>query len=123
MISLMTNKISALRAKVQDLKASVGPEVVAAGKKRATDLQTEVERMKAKLREAEQCCKELQKEAEDDHEKMWSMEDELLKLTWDTKALYLDLAIEEDPFANLPEDVNVQMEAEQPFNGSLPLEN
>ncbi|RWW54387.1 hypothetical protein BHE74_00039041 [Ensete ventricosum] len=91
MISLMTKKISVLRAKVQDLKASVGPEAVAASKKRATDLQTEVERMKAKLREAEQCCKELQKEAEDDHEKMWFMEDELLKLTWDIKALRTEL--------------------------------
>ncbi|RWV97447.1 hypothetical protein GW17_00039760 [Ensete ventricosum] len=38
---------------VQDLKASVGLEVVATVKKWATDLQTEVERLKAKFGEVE----------------------------------------------------------------------
>ncbi|RRT54317.1 hypothetical protein B296_00045637 [Ensete ventricosum] len=76
----MTSKISVLRAEVQDLKASVGLEVVATVKKRATDLQTEVERLKAKFGEVEQGRKKLQKEAEDDHVKMQLMEDELLML-------------------------------------------
>ncbi|RRT55074.1 hypothetical protein B296_00020727 [Ensete ventricosum] len=37
------------------------------------------------------------------------------------KARYPDLEIEEDPFVLLPEDKTVPMEAEQPFDNSLPL--
>ncbi|RWW33129.1 hypothetical protein GW17_00002173 [Ensete ventricosum] len=36
------------------------------------------------------------------------------------KARYPDLEIKEDPFVLLPEDKNMLMEAEQPFDNSLP---
>ncbi|RRT71238.1 hypothetical protein B296_00013452 [Ensete ventricosum] len=38
-------------------------------------------------------------------------------------AKFPDLAIEEDPFVNLPKDANVPMEEEQRFDNSLPPEN
>ncbi|RRT60185.1 hypothetical protein B296_00016824 [Ensete ventricosum] len=71
----MVNKISTLRAEVQDLKVGAGPEVVVATEKQATDLQT----------------KELLKEAEVGREKMQFKEDELLKLTQDTEVLQIEL--------------------------------
>ncbi|RWW16532.1 hypothetical protein GW17_00019593 [Ensete ventricosum] len=49
-IGLMVNKISALRAEVQDLKVGAGPEVVVATEKQATDLQTKVEQLKVELK-------------------------------------------------------------------------
>ncbi|RWV83849.1 hypothetical protein GW17_00054485 [Ensete ventricosum] len=36
---------------------------------------------------------------------------------------YLDLVVEEDPFIDQPEDTSMQMEAEQPFDDSLPPED
>ncbi|RRT50017.1 hypothetical protein B296_00020070, partial [Ensete ventricosum] len=66
--------------------------------KQATNLQAEVNQLKAELGEVEQRHQELQKDSDDDrhklkklHDRMCIMEDDLLKLSWDIKALCAEL--------------------------------
>ncbi|RWW36507.1 hypothetical protein BHE74_00058464 [Ensete ventricosum] len=68
---MQAKRIINLRSEVLDWKSNVGPKVVAAVKKRAADLETEVghsrakaEHLKAALRDAKQHYQNFEREAE-----------------------------------------------------------
>ncbi|RWV87730.1 hypothetical protein GW17_00050245 [Ensete ventricosum] len=92
-ISVIDNKVEGLQMEVVELKVGSEPEVVAAVKLQAFEVQALTDHLKVELEEV-------------------SHRQESLELDLDNS--------QEDHFKILHEDSNVPMESEQPFDDSLP---
>ncbi|RWV98283.1 hypothetical protein GW17_00038878 [Ensete ventricosum] len=103
-ITPLRNKSYVLRKEVQKLKAGGDPDVVATAEQRASKAQSLANHLKTELEEAT---------------RQWESLDKELSETQETLPVP-ELEIEEDPFKILPEDSNVPMAAEQPFDNSPP---
>ncbi|RRT38818.1 hypothetical protein B296_00053996 [Ensete ventricosum] len=79
-IGAMDNKADGLRKEIQELKASVGSNAVAAAEQRASEAQSLVDHYKIEMEEATR-----------QRESLEIMEDKLLNLTCNTDALNVDL--------------------------------
>ncbi|RWW00974.1 hypothetical protein GW17_00036021 [Ensete ventricosum] len=93
-VRLLTEWNSVLRAENRELKSGVGSEVVVATERQATELNADVEQLKAALCDSEQRCKDHQlatdsarDELKDLRESRGRLEDEVLLLTRDAKVL------------------------------------
>ncbi|RWW02931.1 hypothetical protein BHE74_00042843 [Ensete ventricosum] len=72
-----------LESQIVELKARVAPEAVVAIEQRATELEAEVVQKKSKLEESKRHLEESQQLLKESRYKFRSMEDQLLKLSWD----------------------------------------
>ncbi|RZS22031.1 hypothetical protein BHM03_00054752 [Ensete ventricosum] len=98
-------KILTLRAANKELKAGVGQELVAIAERRTKELEGKVEKMRTELESLKSHRRELEYRVA--LERLWGKHPEI--------------TIERDPFAD-PEDANVEMDLNQPFDDSTPSE-
>ncbi|RRT39476.1 hypothetical protein B296_00055572 [Ensete ventricosum] len=97
-VRLLIERNSMLRVENKELKLGTGPKDVAATEKRATELSTEVERLKAALGESGQHYKDHElavdsaySELKDHRELHRQLKDKVLTLTQDAKVLQFEL--------------------------------
>ncbi|RRT41190.1 hypothetical protein B296_00057995 [Ensete ventricosum] len=115
-------KILTLWAMNKELKASVSQELAAVAERWAKELEAEIEKMTIEL-EAVAAYK-ASRGFESSLEKMGRVSYEFgYRVTLERlQGKHPDIMIELDPFAKCPEDANVKMDLDQPFNDDTPLE-
>ncbi|RRT73522.1 hypothetical protein B296_00030538, partial [Ensete ventricosum] len=146
-VTSLGEKMDGLRKEVQRLKDRSNPDAVVATEQRASEAQSLVDHLKAKLGEATQHWESLEEELGEIWKILsdpWDQLSEAKKQLSDSvqdgfgqmgrvsmeygyrlalarfRARYLDFGVEEDPFKELPEDTNVPIVVEQPFDDSPP---
>ncbi|RRT74014.1 hypothetical protein B296_00019272 [Ensete ventricosum] len=102
-VRFLTERNSVLRAENKELKAGASPEAVATAEKRATKLSVKVDQLNTILWKSEQCCKDLELEANSTRVKLrdiqnsqCQLEDEVLSLMNEVEMLQSKLKVEGD---------------------------
>ncbi|RRT35243.1 hypothetical protein B296_00039447 [Ensete ventricosum] len=128
-------KILALRAANKELKASVGQELAAAAERQVKELEAEIERMRTELESLRSQRREFEQEKvvaaykasrgfESSLEKMGRVSYEFgyQVVLERLRGKHPDVMIELDPLAKCPEDANIKMYLDQPFDDGTPSE-
>ncbi|RWW12291.1 hypothetical protein GW17_00024051 [Ensete ventricosum] len=128
-------KILALRAANKELKDSVGQELAAATERQVKELEAEIERMRTELESLRSQRREFEQEKvvaaykasrgfESGLEKMGKVSYEFgyRVVLEQLRGKHPDVMIELDPFAKCPEDANIKMDLDQPFDDGTPSE-
>ncbi|RWW40994.1 hypothetical protein BHE74_00053558, partial [Ensete ventricosum] len=122
-------KILALRAANKELKDSVGQELAAAAERQVKELEVEIERMRTELESLRSQRREFEQEKvvaaykasrgfESGLEKMGKVSYEFgyRVVLEQLRGKHPDVMIELDSFAKCPEDANIKMDLDQPFD-------